>query len=157
MDRMMKASFLNLINHLNHSSLSKTAFSFVLSVLCFFMSSERTCFCDLYSDSAPAEWYICNLHHPNKVNRKKKKVDSYDSKSALLVNRFETYRAVMAEFLRFQNWKNKTAQVIRHTKKIGRAIDCSDLYEQKWINQLFEIKVNKDAKEAHLGCVSKFN
>lgn len=73
---MMKASFLTLSNQLNHSSLWKVAFSFILSVFCFLMNSEGnrdkvgSVFIDLYSDSEAPEQYICNLHHDKRKNKK---------------------------------------------------------------------------------------
>lgn len=65
---MTKTSFLTLISQLNHSSLWKFAFSIILSVFCFFISSEGnldklgSVFIDLYSESDVTELYICSLH-----------------------------------------------------------------------------------------------
>lgn len=76
---MTKTSFLTLISQLNHSSLWKFAFSLILSVLCFFMSSEGnldklgSVFIDLYSESEVTELYICSLHSTEYIIQKRER------------------------------------------------------------------------------------
>lgn len=66
-----------------------------------------------------------------------------------------TYLAKRAEFFRFQNWKNNTAQEIRHMKKIGRTKSCIDLGLTKSKRKHPSIRVIKSTKfdiDVHVWC-----